>query len=163
MKRSLTITTIALVGLFVLGLTTARNLNGLVQNVQARSADQSSQNEREKEHHNRCSPRMMKGTHGYSYSGTVMGANIAAAGPITFDGYGSLHATYNVNLGGKSFKGGFTGTYIVNDDCTGTVTLHLPILGISSNGSFVIVNDGKETFFTGTDTGVAITGVTKRL
>ena len=96
-------------------------------------------------------------------SGTVMGAEIAAAGPITFDGYGSLHATYNVNLGGKSFKGGFTGTYIVNDDCTGTVTLHLPILGLSSNGSFVIVNDGKETFFTGTDTGVAITGATKHL
>ena len=163
MKRSLTITTIALVGFFALWLTTSRSANGFVPNVQAQSADQSSQNEHEKERHNRCSPRTMRGTHGYSYSGTVMGANIAAAGPITFDGYGNLHATYNVNLGGKSFKGGFTGTYIVNDDCTGTVTLHLPILGISSNGSFVIVNDGTETFFTGTDTGVAITGATKRL
>ena len=162
MKRSLTITCIALLGFFALWLT-SRSTNGFVQHVQAQSTEQFSSNERERERQNRCSQRTMKGTHGYSYSGTVMGAEIAAAGPITFDGDGHLHATYNVNLGGKSFTGGFVGTYIVNDDCTGVVTLHLPILGISSNGSFVIVNDGKETFFTGTDTGVAITGVTKKL
>ncbi len=163
MKRSLILTTITLVGFFALWLTTSRSSHGFVQNVQAQSTDQFSQNEQEQERRHRCSPRTMKGTHGYSYSGTVLGAEIAAAGPITFDGYGNLHATYNVNLGGKSFKGGFVGTYIVNDDCTGVVTLHLPVLGLSSNGSFVIVNDGKETFFTGTDTGVAITGVTKKL
>jgi hypothetical protein len=162
MKRLLMITSITLLGFFALWLT-GRHPNGFVQNVQAQSTEQVSSNEREQERRNRCSPRTMKGTHGYSYSGTVLGAEIAAAGPITFDGYGNLHATYNVNLGGKSFKGGFVGTYIVNDDCTGIVTLHLPVLGLSSNGSFVIVNDGKETFFTGTDTGVAITGVTKKL
>lgn len=110
-----------------------------------------------------CSPRTMKGTHGYSYHGTVMGKAITAAGPITFDGRGSLFATYNVNLGGMPFQGRFIGTYTVNDDCTGTVTLQLPLLGISTNGSFVIVNDGRETFFTGTDNGIAITGVTKKL
>jgi hypothetical protein len=110
-----------------------------------------------------CAPRTMKGTHGYSYHGTVMGKAITATGPITFDGRGSLFATYNVNLGGIPFKGQFIGTYTVADDCTGTVTLQLPVLGISTNGSFVIVNDGKETFFTGTDDGVAITGETKKL
>ena len=110
-----------------------------------------------------CSPRTMKGTHGYSYHGTVMGKAITAAGPITFDGRGSLFATYNVNLGGVPFKGRFIGTYTVDDDCTGTVTLQLPLLGLSTNGSFVIVSEGKETFFTGTDNGVAITGETKKL
>ena len=110
-----------------------------------------------------CSPRTMKGTHGYSYHGTVMGKAITATGPITFDGRGSLFATYNVNLGGIPFKGQFIGTYTVADDCTGTVTLQLPKLGISTNGSFIIVNDGKETYFTGTDDGVAITGETKKL
>ena len=102
MKRSLTITCIALLGFFALWLT-SRFTNGFVQNVQAQSSEQFSSNERERERQNRCSPRTMKGTHGYSYSGTVMGAEIAAAGPITFDGHGNLHATYNVNLGGKSF------------------------------------------------------------
>ncbi len=109
-----------------------------------------------------CSPRTMKGTHGYSYQGTVLGKAITAAGPITFDGRGSLFATYNVNLGGMPFKGQFIGTYTVADDCTGTVMLQLPVLGISTNGSFVIVSEGKETFFTGTDNGVAITGETKK-
>jgi hypothetical protein len=90
------------------------------------------------------------------------GQAITATGPITFDGRGSLFATYNVNLGGMPFTGQFIGTYTVEDDCTGTVTLQLPRLGISTNGSFVIVNDGQETFFTGTDDGVAITGVTKK-
>ncbi len=113
--------------------------------------------------HKNCSPRTMRGTHGYSYNGTVMGKPIAAAGPITFDGYGALHATYNVNLGGTSFKGQFTGIYTVNDDCTGTVTLFLPVLGLSTNGSFVITQSGQETYFTGTDSGVAITGATKKL
>lgn len=110
----------------------------------------------------RCSPRTMQGTHGYSYHGTVMGKAITATGPITFDGRGSLHATYNVNLGGMPVTGQFIGTYSVEDDCTGKVTLQLARFGISTNGSFVIVNDGKETFFTGTDDGVAITGVTKK-
>lgn len=109
-----------------------------------------------------CSPRTMKGTHGYSYHGTVMGKAITATGPITFDGRGSLFATYNVNLGGMPFKGQFIGMYTVADDCTGTVTLQLPKLGISTNGSFVIMNGGQETFFTGTDDGIAITGVTKK-
>src|SRR5690349_15467138 len=35
-----------------------------------------------------CSLKTMQGTHGYSYSGTVLGSPIAAAGPITFDGEG---------------------------------------------------------------------------
>ena len=109
-----------------------------------------------------CSPRTMKGTHGYSYHGTVMGKAITAAGPITFDGRGSLFATYNVNIGGTPVKGQFIGTYTVADDCTGTVKLQLAMLGISTNGSFVIVNDGQETFFTGTDDSIAITGVTKK-
>jgi hypothetical protein len=110
-----------------------------------------------------CTPGIMKGTHGYSYNGTVNGSPIAAVGPITFDGDGNLSATYTVSLGGKKFEGAFTGTYEVNLDCTGTVTLHLPVLGVTSNGSFIIVNDGRETFFTGTDAGVTVTGVTKRL
>ena len=104
----------------------------------------------------------LRGTHGYSYSGTVIGLPIAAAGPITFDGAGQLSAKYSVSLNGQPFQGSFTGTYTVNPDLTGTVTLNLPLLGLSSRGSFVIVSSGRETYFTGTDPGVTITGTTKR-
>jgi hypothetical protein len=109
-----------------------------------------------------CSLVTMKGTHGYAYSGTVMGSSIAAAGPITFDGAGNLSATYDVGLGGTHFHGAFAGTYTVASDCTGTVTLNLPVLGISSHGSFVIVNNGKGTYFVGTDSGVTVSGETSR-
>jgi hypothetical protein len=109
-----------------------------------------------------CSLVTMKGAHGYSYSGTVMASPISAAGPITFDGAGNLSATYDVSLDGTPFHGSFTGTYTVGADCTGTVTLQLPLLGISSHGSFVIVDSGKRTYFVGTDPGVTVRGETTK-
>src|SRR5262249_18709273 len=106
----------------------------------------------------------MKGSHGFVYSGTLTGIGpIASAGPIQFDGRGHLSADYNVTINGIFFQGSFTGTYTVNANGTGTVTLNLPKLGIQSHGSFVIVNDGDETFFTSTDPGQTITGVTEKV
>src|SRR5262249_22356976 len=106
----------------------------------------------------------LKGTHGFLYNGTLAGSGpIASAGRIVFDGRGHLSAVYNTTIDGTLFLGSFAGTYTVNANGTGTVTLDLPRLGIQSHGSFMIVNDGNETFFTSTDPGQTITGVTKRL
>jgi hypothetical protein len=113
---------------------------------------------------NQFSLATMKGTHGFVYNGTLTGIGpIASAGPIVFDGRGHLSADYNVTIDGTLFQGSFTGTYTVNANGTGTVTLNLPRLGIQSHGSFVIVNDGNETFFTSTDPGQTVTGVTKKM
>ena len=173
MKRPGTLTFMAMIvvaSLLSLGLVSAASHARASANVQtneaghAQTASGAQDQAFERARHRRCSLRTMEGTHGYSYSGTVFGAGlIAAAGPITFDGEGNLSATYSVSLNGKPFEGAFTGTYTVDADCTGTVTLHLPLLGLTSKGSFVIVNQGRETFFTGTDPGVTITGVTKKL
>lgn len=112
----------------------------------------------------RCTLASLKGCYGYSYTGTVLGfGSIAAVGPINFDGEGNTSATYSVNLGGTNVQGSFTGTYTVNEDCTGTIKINLPLLGISSNGRFVIVEEGKEAPFMGTDPGVTVTGVAKKL
>ena len=111
-----------------------------------------------------CTLATMKGDHGYTYSGTVIGMGpIATAGLISFDGVGNLAATYIVSVNGIIFEGAFTGVYTVNPNCTGTVRLDLPMMGMSLNGSFVIINNGDETFFTGNDAGYAITGSTKRV
>jgi hypothetical protein len=111
----------------------------------------------------RCTQASLKGCFGYSYTGTVSGfGSIAAVGPINFDGEGNASATYSVNLAGTNFQGSFTGTYTVNDDCTGAITLNLPVLGISSNGRFVIVEKGEEAHFMGTDPGVTVTGVARK-
>ena len=106
----------------------------------------------------------LKGDHGYSYSGTVIGVGpIATTGLISLDGVGNLAATYVVSLNGMILHGSFTGIYSVNPDGTGLVRLDLPRSGNSVNGSLVIVNNGDETFFTCTDPGIAITGFTKKV
>ena len=173
MKRTGTLTFMAMIvvaSLLSLGLISAASGAMAGANVQTKEADNAqmasgAQDQAlERARHRRCSLRTMEGTHGYSYSGTIFGAGlIAAVGPITFDGEGNLSATYTVSLNGKSFEGAFTGTYTVDADCTGMITLHLPLLGLTSKGSFVIVNQSRERFFTGTDPGVTITGVTKKL
>jgi hypothetical protein len=111
-----------------------------------------------------CTLASLEGSYGYSYTGTVEEfGSIAAVGPINFDGQGNASATYSVNLGGENFQGSFTGTYAVNDDCTGEITINLPMLGTSSNGRFVIVDDGKSAPFMGTDPGVTVVGLAKKL
>ena len=110
-----------------------------------------------------CSLGTMYGAHGYTYSGYVAGAYIAIAGSINFDEGGTISGTYNGTLGGNPLKGKLAGAITVDGDCTGKVRIDLPIAGVSANGTFVIVNDGKETMFTSTDTGIAVTGQTKKL
>ena len=110
-----------------------------------------------------CSLGTMYGPHGYSYSGYVLGGYIAIAGLINFDESGVISGTYNGTLGGNPLKGNLAGAITVESACTGKVRIDLPIAGVSALGSFVIVNDGKETLFTSTDSSIAVTGVTKKL
>jgi hypothetical protein len=106
----------------------------------------------------------LKGDHGYSYSGAVIGVGpITTTGLISIDGAGNLAANYVVSVNGVIVRGSFTGTYTVNPDGTGLVRLVLPLSGSSLNGSFVIVDNGDGTLFTNNDPGIAITGFTKRV
>ena len=66
-------------------------------------------------------------------------------------------AWYAAYVGASVVRGLVVGTGVL------AVTLHLPVLGLTSNGSFIITNNGQETFFTGVDPDVTVTGATKRL
>lgn len=163
MKRS--ITALSLVVFFI-----TLSILGLVPRVSREASGSSllptvqSKDKQDYEGCKKCTLASLQGCYGYSYTGTVEGFGpIAAVGPINFDGHGNTSATYSVNLGGANFQGSFTGTYTVNEDCTGSITLNLPLLGISSHGRFVIVENGKEAPFMGTDIGVTVTGVAKKL
>jgi len=165
MKQTIRIAGLAIGASSLLALWTVvthSDSGGFGPNLVAAPAPNAQQNSFEQPHGKTCSLRTMEGTHGYSYSGTVFGNPIAAAGPITFDGEGNLSAKYTVSVGGITHQGAFTGTYTVNPDCTGTATLNLPLLGITTSGTFVIVSDGQETFFVGTDPEVTVNGITKR-
>ena len=151
---------VAFFGLFIAGVI-------LVEGREARSQNSTAtaqvKEKKDDDSCRKCTLKSLKGCYGYSYTGTSGSGPIAAVGPINFDGEGNTSATYSVNSGGMNFQGSFTGTYTVNEDCTGAVTIHLPVLGISSNGRFVIVEDGKEALFMGTDPGVTVTGVARKV
>lgn len=111
-----------------------------------------------------CNQHSLHGRHGFTYSGTILGVGpIASSGPITFDGHGHLSANYTTLVNGMPFHGSFLGTYDVQNDGSGSVTLVLPLLGLQAHGDFVLVDDGKGTFFTCTDAGFSITGQTRRM
>ena len=74
--------------------------NGLLPNVQA-----AQENPFERARHRNCTLGTMAGAHGYSYSGNVMGAAIAVAGPISFDLQGNITGAYNGTLGGNPLQG----------------------------------------------------------
>ena len=108
--------------------------------------------------------RSLHGEHGFTYDGAILGVGpIAASGPIQFDGRGNLSASYATNVNGVQFRGTFVGTYTVNADGSGSVTLQLPRLGLQAHGDFVLVDNGKGTFFSCTDAGFSITGQTRRM
>lgn len=105
----------------------------------------------------------LRGDHGFTYDGTILGVGpIASSGPIQFDGQGNLSASYSTAVNGVLFRGTFVGTYTVNPDGSGSVTLNLPRLGLSAHGDFVLIDDGKGTFFSCTDAGFSIRGQTRR-
>lgn len=108
--------------------------------------------------------RSLQGDHGFTYDGTILGVGpVAASGPIRFDGRGNLSASYATNVNGVQFRGTFVGTYTVNADGSGSVALQLPRLGLQAHGDFVLLDEGKGTFFSCTDAGFSITGQTRRM
>ena len=82
-----------------------------------------------------CSSATLTGTFAYTNTGTgfftaaappLQAGPFAGAGVETFDGNGGATATTWVSINGNIFLATRTGTYPVNPDCTGTLTLVPP-------------------------------------
>lgn len=99
-----------------------------------------------------CSNGSLAGAWGYTETGTVMpptGAVPAAAvGRYTFDDAGNFSGTQDTSTGGMVAHDTKQGTFIVNPDCTGTLTLGVydPSGNLlrSSVWAMVLVDQGKE-------------------
>jgi len=106
----------------------------------------------------------LRGEHGFSYSGSVRGIGpVASSGRIDFDGRGNASAWFTTVVDGAVFQGSFVGTYDLRADGRGSITIELPWLGRQGHGDFVVVDEGRGTFFTCTDPGYTVTGTTKRM
>ena len=100
-----------------------------------------------------CTAATLAGSSGFTFSGFVKdhGRNVpfAGTGLSTSDGAGNLSATITAAENGDVETFPYTGTYVVNPDCTGSVTS----TSGGANFSFVIVDGGKEVLGVATDPG----------
>ena len=99
----------------------------------------------------RCSVASLNGTYAMQAQGTIVGQlpslpsppfPFAQAGIIAFDGAGNLFGKSTVNLGGLVLQPTFTGTYTVNSDCTGTITVNSSE-GLVLHDATVVIRGGR--------------------
>lgn len=112
--------------------------------------------------------RSLRRTYGFSASGTILPPAVpsptpaVAVGLMTFDGEGNCTIADTINIGGTvAVRGATPGTYTVDPDGTGTITVAFPGDPGPTPLSFVIVENAHELRFVRTDLGVA-EGVAKR-
>ena len=120
----------------------------------------------------RCSEHTIGGSYGHNITGTFFlppapGSTnptpipLASVGRMTFDGVGNVSGKDTNSFGGGVTRYPLNGTYTVERDCTGTLTLTLPD-GFVITNDFIIVDGGKEIFLIQTNPGTVITGVLKQ-
>lgn len=153
-------------GLFaVLAIIGAMTFNAAAQNV---SSNEIGANRRV-----RCNENTLGGSYGTNISGTFLlppapgstnpptAIPIASVGRLVFDGVGNVWGKDTNSFGGDVTRYPVSGTYTVDRDCTGTLTLNLSN-GFVINNDLVIVDGGKEVFMIETNPGTVVTGVMKR-
>ena len=114
-----------------------------------------------------CSKTTLSGSFGYSSTGTLLDSYVPApyAGPFgevgrqTFDGRGNTSATATTSSNGNIAPVTVEGTYTVNPDCTGSMTLNVSPFGSVVHADFVIDDDGAQLRAIGTDSGLVETRV----
>jgi hypothetical protein len=117
-----------------------------------------------------CSVRMLKGTYSVEGQGTVVSQlpNFPAP-PFPFaevaidylDGAGNISGKFTANVDGVVMPGTVAGTYTLNSDCTGTVTMQTNS-GIPINESFV-VRGNRSLRLVDTDFYIVITRTMERI
>ena len=100
--------------------------------------------------HRECSIASLRGSFGFTSVGTLLAVPPPSAGPFaeigrqTFDGQGNTDATATLSANGNIKRVTVVGTYVVNPDCTGSMTLLVSPFGSTVNLDFVIDDDGAE-------------------
>ena len=114
-----------------------------------------------------CSLETIKGSYAISTTGSIVFAGpvgaVADVGKIVFDGHGGASQTTAVSLNGviNANRSSISGSYVVDADCTGDISLVLPgATGtIMSTSRFVIVRNGEELLTINTGVGRVLTGI----
>ena len=112
-----------------------------------------------------CSNASLRGAFGFTGIGTLLAVPAPFAGPYaevgsqTFDGKGNTDGTMTISANGNIMRETIQGTYTINPDCTGSLTLYSSPLGVTAHYDLVIDNDGAELRAICTDPGAVISRV----
>jgi len=120
-----------------------------------------------------CSNAKLRGSFGYTATGALLpdyflpplAGPFAEVGRQTFDGQGNTQATATLSANGNIATVTVEGTYAVNPDCTGSMTLNVSFPDGSQatvHADVVIDDDGVEFRSIGTDQGVVESRVYKK-
>jgi hypothetical protein len=114
---------------------------------------------------NTCSAQTLNGAYTYTLRGGYIGDqygdvfDFAAAGRFVADGNGGFSGAETTSQGESISKASpYTGTYTVNDDCTGTMIFRNSQGNVIANMDMAITNNAKEIELIETDNGTTISG-----
>ena len=119
-----------------------------------------------------CANASLTGTFGYVSVGSIvapppLAGPFATVGTQTFDGKGGTAATAAVSQNGNILNVTIRGTYTVNPDCTGSMTVAIssqnPPVSLTGHIFFVIVDSGAGFRGIQTDPGVVVSGTGRKL
>ena len=97
-----------------------------------------------------CSSASLQGSFGFTSIGTLLALPPPFAGPFaeigrqTFDGQGNTEGAATLSANGNIVRVTVQGTYVVNPDCTGFMTIYILPFGSTATLDFVIDDDGTE-------------------
>jgi hypothetical protein len=112
-----------------------------------------------------CTLATLTGPYGYALGGSFYDSRgfqglYASAGRLVTDGNGAITSGAETqNVDGTLVRRNYTGSYTINSDCTGTMTIQSGTA--FAHGDIVLVNGGKELNFVQTDTDIIFSGVMK--
>jgi hypothetical protein len=109
-----------------------------------------------------CSTASLKGTFAYTMTGVGKAGPFAEVGTQSFDGRGATTAIATLSQNGNIVQVTITGTYTVNPDCTGILTLLVAPFGVTVHNFFVIADGGSEFQAIETEPGVVLTRTARR-
>ena len=119
--------------------------------------------------HRGCSNASLRGSFGFSAIGTLLGLPPPFAGPFgeigrqSFDGRGNTAGTATLSANGNIVSGvTVEGTYQVNPDCTGSMTIFILPFASTASLDFVIDDDGRELRAIATEAGAVETRVYRK-
>jgi len=106
-----------------------------------------------------CSTHAVAGTWGFSLTGQLDGTPTLAAGQFTLDRYGNVDGAGTFNVGGDVTDVPFSGTYTVNADCSG----HMSLPDTPIEYDMVVLAGSNEILFVSRDTSLVFAADAKRL